>query len=91
MKQQKWDKAANKKYMGKVFWVIYTFVPICFCGLSYKVPPLMNWIKSFFPENYTVESWLWLPIAIWTAGAFTYGWMHELIPEGNDDYIGPSG
>ena len=48
----------------------------------------MNWIKSFFPENYTVESWLWVPIAIWTAGALTYGFMHDLMPDSRGDSMG---
>ena len=91
MKQQKWDKAANKKYMGKVFWVIYTFVPFLICCIAYNESPFMDWIKSFFPENYAIETWLWVPFAIWTVGAFTYGWKHDLIPETRDDYIGPSG
>ena len=40
-------------------------------------------LKSFFPENYAVETWLWVPFAIWNVSAFTYGWMQDLMPDGD--------
>ena len=91
MKQQQWDKAAKKKYMGKVFWDISAVVPFFICCIAYNEAPFMDWIKSFFPENYAVESWLWIPIAIWTVGAFIYGWKHEIIPVGGKPFGGYTG